>query len=321
MKEQSTCLKQSGRSASALAAERAATSTSDKENTVTTQLHDKTVLITGGTGGIGQQTALGLARSGAHVIITGRDRARGEAARTAIIQAGGNPQVDLLLGDLSSQAEVRRLAAAVGARYKRLDVLINNAGLLEATRRLTVDGVEAHFAVNVVAPFLLTQLLFGLLQHSAPARVVNLSGGMPQVQLDRSDLQAERSFRGLSTYSKAKAAMMAMSYEYAQRVAGSGVAINVAYPGGASTAMTGAMTPEMLPPALRLAWPIFRLLMRDDRGLSATKAARSSVFLAASPELAGVSGHYYDTNSKRVAWPKAVLDPEIAPQFGSYARQ
>jgi NAD(P)-dependent dehydrogenase (short-subunit alcohol dehydrogenase family) len=275
------------------------------------QLQGKTVLITGGTGGIGKATALGLAKLGAKVIITGRDQARGAVARKEIADAAGNPQIELLLADLTSQAEVRRLVAEVAARHERLDILINNAGLLEAQRRLTVDGVEAHFAMNVVTPFLLTHMLFNTLQRSAPARVINLTGGMPVMKIDLTNLQAEKSFRGLVTYTNAKAVMMAMSYEFAQRSAGSGVAINVAYPGSASTAMSNGLTRDMVPFVLQLAWPIFSASMRNDHGgTSAARAARSSIYLASAPEVEGVGGRYYDTNSKLAAWPRDVLDAE-----------
>jgi NAD(P)-dependent dehydrogenase (short-subunit alcohol dehydrogenase family) len=271
-------------------------------------MHGKTIVITGGTGGIGKQTALGLAQRGAQVVITGRDRARGEAARAELVQASGNRQIELLCADMSSQAEVRRLAAELLARYERLDVLINNAGLVEAQRRLTVDGVEAHFAVNVVAPFLLTHLLFPLLQRSAPSRVITLSGGLPRPQVAVADLQAEHSFRGLVTYTRAKAAMMAMSYEFAERTRGSGVGMFVVYPGSAETAMSRGLTPEMVPLALRLVWPLFRLMLRDTDGNSATRAARSSIFAASDARLNGQTGQYYDTNGRLTAWPPSVVD-------------
>jgi NAD(P)-dependent dehydrogenase (short-subunit alcohol dehydrogenase family) len=274
-------------------------------------MQNKLALVTGGTGGIGQHTAIGLAKQGAHVVVTGRDQARGEAGVAAIKRASGNAQVDLLLGDLSVQADVHRLATAFKARYNRLDVLINNAGLLERTRRLTPDGVEANFAVNVVAPFLLTHLLLDVLQQSRPARVINVTGGMPQrIQLD--NLQAERSFRGLVSYSHTKSIMHAMSIEFAARLEGSGVTLNVCYPGGARTAMTSAMTPDMLPAPMGLLWPLFKQFFREDGGAGAAKAARSSIFLASSPDVANVSGAYFDTESRQKPFPpRQVNDPAI----------
>ncbi|MGL4609531.1 MAG: SDR family NAD(P)-dependent oxidoreductase [Trueperaceae bacterium] len=266
-------------------------------------MNGKTVLITGGTGGIGKQTAIGLAKLGSHLIVTGRDQKRGEEAIQEIQDRSGNKHVDLLLADLSVQAEVRRLAREVKENYPSLHVLINNAGLLESKRRVTADGVEAHFAVNVVAPYLLTLELLPLLKVSTPARVINLTGGMPGSHLRVDDLQAEKSFTGLFTYTRAKSAMSAMSLEMAKRLEGSGVSINVVYPGGAATSMTGAMTPETLPFAMRLMWPIFKTMQKPDDGKSAQKASRSSIYAATAPELEGLTGQYITTNSKRVKWP------------------
>jgi NAD(P)-dependent dehydrogenase (short-subunit alcohol dehydrogenase family) len=271
----------------------------------------KTVLITGGTGGIGQQTAIGLARLGARVVVTGRDRARGEAGVAEIRRASGNPHVELLLGDLSAQAEVRGLAEQFKVAHTRLDVLINNAGLLEGERRLTADGVEAHLAVNVLAPFLLTRLLLDVLQASRPARVINVTGGFPQrIQLD--NLQGERRFLGLATYSHSKSVMHAMSMTLAEHLAGSGVTLNVCYPGGARTAMTSAMKPDMMPPPLRLLWPLFGLFVREDGGKGAVRAARSSIFLASNPVVANISGAYFDTESRQKPFaPKETRDAQV----------
>ena len=141
------------------------------------QMADKVVLITGGTGGIGKATAIGLATMGARVGITGRDPARTEGAAADVRAASGNPAVDAFAGDMSSQVEVRRLAAAVLNAYPRLDVLINNVGGFWAHRHPTADGLEHTFALNHLAPFLLTNLLLDRLKASAPARVVNVSSG------------------------------------------------------------------------------------------------------------------------------------------------
>ena len=137
----------------------------------------RTVLVTGGTGGIGRATALGLAAMGAHLAITGRDRGRAEAVARDIRAAGGG-QVDVFVADLSSQAEVRRLAGEVLQRLSRIDVLLNNAGGYWNTRHITADGLERTFAVNHLAPFLLTSLLLDRLNHSAPARVITVSSNV-----------------------------------------------------------------------------------------------------------------------------------------------
>lgn len=279
-------------------------------------LNKRTILITGGTGGIGKQTALALARLGATVIITGRNLASGQVAAEEIRQTSGNPQVDILAADLSTRDGVNALVSQCRARYPQVDVLINNAGLAEAQRRLTQDGIEADFAVNVIAPFLLTRELMPCLQASPAARVITVTGGSHSANspIDTGNLQAEREFVGLNHYSHTKLAMMAVMYEFAHRVTGSNVTINVCYPGQAATAMTRSVTPDMLPGLARLIWPLFKWFVRPDGGKSAAKAAQSSVFLASSPAVQGVNGQYFNTRSQPAAWPKAVVDPVIRQQ-------
>ena len=143
----------------------------------TTSMAGKTVLITGGNGGIGQAAAIALASIGARVGITGRDRARADRAAAAITSASGNAAVDVFVADMSSQAEVRRLANEVLTAYPRLDVLLNNVGGFWAHRHVTADGLEHTFALNHLAPFLLTSLLLERLKASAPARIVTVSSG------------------------------------------------------------------------------------------------------------------------------------------------
>lgn len=284
-------------------------------------MKNKLVLITGSTGGIGKQTALGLAKLGAQVILTGRNRDSAQAALDEIIQASGNSQVEYLLADLSSQAGVRSLAEQFKARYQRLDVLIHNAGLAAPQRQLTADGVESDFAVNVVTPFLLTHLLMDPLKAGPSARVIVLTGGEAKGKIDLENLQAERSFSGLNTYSHSKLVMMALMYEYAKRVQGSTVSINVCYPGQASTNMTRSVTPEMLPGFMRFAFPLFKLVVRPDGGKSAAKASRSSIYLASSAEVEGLSGKYFDTNCKLTAWLAAVLDNATRESLWSTVQQ
>ncbi|NJM06666.1 SDR family NAD(P)-dependent oxidoreductase [Candidatus Gracilibacteria bacterium] len=275
----------------------------------------KTVLITGGTSGIGRETAISLAQRGARVIVTGRDAARGADGVAAIRQASGNAKVTLLLADLAQQAEVRRLAVEVSAAHPRLDVLINNVGYIDGERQLTADGIETTFAVNALAPLLLTALLHVPLA-AAGGRVINVTGGMPRGRLDLDNLQAERGALGLETYSHAKLAMMALSYEQARRLADTGITLNVAYPGAAATAMTARMTPAMVPGWMRLIWPVFSLMMRD---APPARAARSSIYLATAPELARVSARYYDTNSRPTTWPAAVLDDKRRAQLWAHS--
>src|SRR6266704_5503223 len=181
----------------------------------------KSVLVTGGTSGIGKATAIGLAALGARVGITGRDQARTEAAAAGIRAAPGSPAIDAFAADLSVQAGVRRLAALVLDTYPRLDVLVNNAGGFWAHRHLTADGLEHTFALNHLAPFLLTTLLLDRLTASAPARIVTVSSGAHEGgRIDFEDLQGEQSYSGQRAYSQSKLANVMFTYELARPLEG-----------------------------------------------------------------------------------------------------
>ena len=189
------------------------------------------MLVTGGTAGIGRATALGLASLGAHLAITGRDRdAHGGAAR-AIRAAGGGP-VDVFVADLSSQMEVRRLAAEVLQRLSRIDVLVNNVGGYWHTRHVTADGLEHTFALNHLAPFLLTALLLDRLKESAPARVVTVASNAQALgRIAFDDLQGEQAYSGARAYNQSKLANVLFSYELARRLRGTAVTANALHPG------------------------------------------------------------------------------------------
>src|SRR5579859_5247550 len=193
-------------------------------------LRDKVCLVTGANSGIGQATALALAGLGATVVLHARDAAKGEAARDEIVAASGNTAVDLLLADLSSQAAVRQLAAAFKAKYDRLNILINNAGINTSQRTITADGFESNWAVNYLAPFLLTQLLLDQLAAGAPARVVNLGTWM-QPPIDLDDLLREKSYVPGAAYTQSKTGVVLFTRELAHRLAGTGVTINCINPG------------------------------------------------------------------------------------------
>ena len=192
----------------------------------------KTVLITGGTGGIGRAAAIALASMGARVGITGRDRDRAQAAAAAIARESGNDAVDVFVADMSSQAEVRRLAEEVLATYPRLDVLLNNVGGFWAHRHITADGLEHTFALNHLAPFLLTNLLLDRLIASAPARVVTVSSGAQSMgRIDFDDLMGENRYSGQRAYNQSKLANVMFTYELARRLEGTGVTATVLHPG------------------------------------------------------------------------------------------
>ena len=258
----------------------------------------RAVVITGGTGGIGLHSAIGLARAGARVVVTGRSRERGEQALERIRAESGSQDVALVLGDLSDRAGVAALGDAILAEHPRIDILVHNAGMMAQERTVNSDGHELDFAVNVVAPHALTHHLLPALTQ-APSRVLVVTGGKPSGPFDPSDLQSEKSFVPLVNYTMTKRAAEAMSIGLAEELEGRGVDVVVVYPGRASTAMTQAMTPSSLPWYLRPAWPVFRVLVpKDDGGKSAALAARSTVFAALSKSLAGRSWSYIDTHSQ-----------------------
>jgi retinol dehydrogenase 14 len=245
----------------------------------------KTVLVTGGTGGIGKATAIGLARLGARVGVTGRDAARTAAAAAEIRTAAGSQAVDAFVADLSSQTEVRRLAAEVLDAYPRLDVLVNNVGGHWAHRHVTADGLEHTFALNHLAPFLLTNLLLDRLRASAPARVVTVSSGAQNLgRIDFDDLQGERRYSGQGAYNQSKLANVMFTYELARRLDGTGVTATVLHPGVVRTAF-GA---EDQAAVFRVMLPLMRPFMK-----SPEQGAATSVYLASSPDVEGVTGRYF----------------------------
>jgi retinol dehydrogenase-14 len=252
----------------------------------------KTVLVTGGTGGLGRAAAVGLAAVGARVGITGRDRARAEAAAAAIRRQSGNPAVDVFVGDLSSQAEVRRLAEEVLVAYPRLDVLLNNVGGFWSHRHVTADGLEHTFALNHLAPFLLTSLLLERLVASAPARIVTVSSGAQAMgRIDFDDLMGEPSYSGQRAYNQSKLANVMFTYELARRLDGTGVTATAVHPGMTNTAFSAEDPSKVFAPLVKVMRPFMR---------SAARGADTAVWLASSPEAAGFTGRYYtDRKAKR----------------------
>jgi NAD(P)-dependent dehydrogenase (short-subunit alcohol dehydrogenase family) len=253
-------------------------------------LAGRTVLITGATSGIGKATAAGLAAMGAHVAVTGRDPSRTEATAREVRAVGGGP-VDAFVADLSSQAEVHRLADEVLQRLPRLHVLINNVGGYWNTRHVTADGFERTFGLNHLAPFLLTDLLLDRLRESSPARVVTVSShAHTSGQIDFDDLQGERGYSGARAYNQSKLANVLFTYELARRLRGTSVTANALHPGVVRTSF-GAEDPGR---TQRLAVPLMRPFMK-----SPTAGAATSVHLASAAELEGVTGEYFADSAPR----------------------
>jgi len=282
----------------------------------------KVVVITGGTGGIGKATAIGLATFGARVAITGRDLGRAELAAADIRTASGNSAIDAFAADLSSQSEVRRLASQVLDEYPRLDVLVNNVGGFWAHRHATADGLERTFALNHLAAFLLTNLLLDRLKSSAPSRVVTVSSGAhARGRIDFDDLQGARNYSGQRAYSQSKLANIMFTNELARRVAGSGVTANAVHPGVVRTSFG----------AEDQAW-FFTLMSGVIRPFLKTPAqgAETPIYLASSPAVSGANGQFfinrkpktanktaYDTDVSARLWKISADLVGISPGFGA----
>jgi NAD(P)-dependent dehydrogenase (short-subunit alcohol dehydrogenase family) len=251
---------------------------------VTWSLRDKTVLLTGGTSGIGEAAAVELARAGADVVLVARDRARAEAT-VARLERETTRTPGVLFGDLAVQADVRRVAGEFLASGRPLHVLVNNAGLVMTERVLTPDGIETSLAVNHLAGFLLTNLLLGRLRESAPARIVNVSsvGHRFVRRFDFDDLERARRFRGMRVYCQTKLANVLFTRELARRLEGSGVTVNCMHPGNVATRF-GQNNRGILDWGSRL---ITRLRRTPAQG------ADTIAHLCAAPELARVTGEYF----------------------------
>ena len=263
----------------------------------------KTCLVTGATAGIGLVTARELARRGARVILVGRNRAKCETTAAGIRDDTGNSTVEFLVADLSSQEEIRRLAAEVRERCPRLDVLVNNAGAMYDRRRETVDGFEMTWALNHLAYFLLTSLLLDTLKSSAPARVVNVASNAHGVapRLDFDDPQAKNRYRAFRVYGHSKLANILFTQELARRLGGTGVTANCLHPGFVATDFTAGNG--------WLGWA-FRIGARLI-AIAPDEGAKTSIYLASSPDVEGISGEYFD--KCKVAVPSAAArDTEAA---------
>jgi len=244
----------------------------------------RTCLITGASSGIGRATALELARMGASLVLVCRDRRRGEDTVDAIRRESGNRGVTLLLADLSSQQSIRQLARDFLATERPLHVLINNAGVVNLQRQVTVDGFEEVFAVNHLAYFLLTHLLLERLEACAPARIINVASDAHKFGgIDSDNLQGERRYRAMRIYGQSKLANILFTYELARRLEGRGVTVNCLHPGAVATGL-GKNNGSWARALIAMLRPFFRT---PDGG------AATSIYLASAPEVAAVHGRYF----------------------------
>ncbi|HVP69087.1 MAG TPA: SDR family oxidoreductase [Anaeromyxobacteraceae bacterium] len=249
------------------------------------ELDGRVVLVTGATNGIGLVAARELAGMGATTCLVARDRARGEDAIRQIREATGNDRLSLFVGDLSSQAEVRRVAAEVRAATGRLHVLLNNAGAIFTRRQVSADGIEMTFALNHLGYFLLTRELEPLLVAGAPSRVVNVSSSAHRrARMDWEDLFGERAYSSWKAYGQSKLANILHARELSRRMSDRGVAANALHPGAVATGW-GRNNAGLFRLVMQVGAPF---LLRPVRG------ARTSVYLASSPDVEGVTGQYFE---------------------------
>jgi NAD(P)-dependent dehydrogenase (short-subunit alcohol dehydrogenase family) len=271
-------------------------------------MNGKICLVTGASSGIGKATALGLAKMGATVVMVCRDAARGQAALAEIRQKSGNNSIDLLVADLSSQAEIHRLASEYRSKYQHLHVLVNNAGVYYTKRHITVDGLEAMFVVNYIARFLLTNLLLDIIKSSAPARIINVAGAYhDKGKINFDDLQGERDFDGQRANHQSKLADVLFTYELARRLEGTGVTVNCLHSGMVATDLIDK--DKDFPRFYKYLYKLSRPLMK-----SPAKGAETSIYLASSPEVEGVTGQYF-INKKIAESSTDSHDPQLAQRL------
>ncbi|MCP5149212.1 MAG: SDR family oxidoreductase [Ectothiorhodospiraceae bacterium] len=271
----------------------------------------KTCLVTGANSGMGLVTAEALARTGARVILLCRSLDKAERACETVARSSGNTDVVPLAADLASQRQIRAAAERFKGQFDRLDVLVNNAGMLAADRTLTEDGIESTFAVNHLGPFLLTNLLREPLERSDAARVVTVASDVHRLaRFDPDDLQLERGYGAYKAYCISKLANIMFTFELAKRLASTRVTANCLHPGlvGSSFGRDAKL------------W--FRVLMMVSRPflVSPEKGAETAIYLATSPEVAAVSGAYF--KRCRVASPIPVAhDPAATARLWSISEQ
>ncbi len=280
------------------------------------QMKGKTVVVTGGNNGIGLETAVELTRLGAHVAITARSQAKGEAALADIKNRSESDDVELLLADFASLASTRRFAEKFKTNHDRLDVLVNNAGGINTSRSETLDGFETTFGVNHLGYFLVTNLLLDLLKASAPARVVSVSSGahLRTKGMDFDDLNSEQSYSGMGVYGRSKLANVLFTYELARRLEGSGVTANCLHPGVVRSGFgqnNGGLIALVFKSAYTLMTPFTK---------SNAQGAETSIYLASSPEVEGVTGKYFVDSEETPSSP-ASHDEEAARRLWEISEQ
>ncbi len=245
-------------------------------------MEGKICIITGANSGIGKATAIGLAKMNATIVMMCRSKERGEEAQKEIIELTGNKKVDLLLCDLSSQESIRKFVSEFKSKYQKLHILINNAGVMLSKRGISVDGFEMNFAVNHLAPFLLTNLLLDALKKSAPSRIINVSSAAHRMaKMNFDDLQSEkRKYRLMKIYGASKLALMLFSYELSRKLEGTSVTVNTLHPGVVNTNLGQDQS--------SFSKGFAKLFFKKPE-----KGAETSIYLASSQEVDDITGKYF----------------------------
>ncbi len=243
-------------------------------------MRGKVCLITGGTSGIGRETALALGKMGATVAFTARNSEKGNATRDQIIAVSKNEMVDFLECDLSSLSSVHDCCTKFRGKYDGLHVLINNAGTWEKERKVSEDGIENTFAVNHLAPFLMTSLLVDLMERSSPARVISVSSGLHGGTINFDDVEFKTKFNAMKAYRQSKLANMLFIKELSRRLTGTGVTANCLMPGLVATGLSRN--------ARAFGRAFFRVF-----GASPEKGADTSIYLASSQNVVNISGECF----------------------------
>jgi NAD(P)-dependent dehydrogenase (short-subunit alcohol dehydrogenase family) len=257
------------------------------------KMQGKICMVTGATSGIGKATALELAKLGATVVVMARDKTKGEATAMEIKRASGNPNLDMLLCDLSSQVSILAAAKEFKDRYKRLNVLINNAGMFTGKRTITSEGFELMFATNYLGPFLLTHLLLPLLEAGKPARIINVTAPST-TKPNFEDLQGERRFSAIRAFGASKAGNLLFTFALARRLKG-GVTVNAYFPG---IVRTNLMRHAPFP--MRIITGVLNFF----RGITPERAAEGLVVLAS-------SSHFENTTGQLIHKGKVMASPFI----------
>jgi NAD(P)-dependent dehydrogenase (short-subunit alcohol dehydrogenase family) len=264
----------------------------------------KICMITGANSGIGKATSIELAKMGATIVMVCRNQERGIKAQKEIKKESDNDSIYLMLADLSSQKAIHRLVKDFKEKFKALHVLINNAGVNLSRRKLTEDGFEMTFAVNYLAPFLLTYLLFDILKASSPARIVNVASSVQAKSIDFENLNGEKHYSQMKAYSNTKLALVLFTYEFAKRFEGNGVTINVLHPGYVRTNMI-----RNFRKFVKYFFPFISLFV-----IGPKRGAKTSIYCASSPKIAGVNGKYFKKR-KEAKSGKASYDKELAKEL------